>query len=121
MNHLLQDVSTNEILIATSVITIPETLIKPLQANDTYIVQRYRDLFYKTKGISLLPITTQVAEHAATIRAKYNLRTPDALHVAAALDIGCGAFLTNDMGIKRVEEITILVLDELEIETSENE
>ena len=38
-----------------------------------------------------------------------------ALHVAAAIDASCDAFLTNDLGIKRVTEIKILVLDELEL------
>jgi predicted nucleic acid-binding protein len=40
---------------------------------------------------------------------------PDALHVACAIDTGCDAFLTNDTGIKRVSEIRILILDDLEL------
>jgi predicted nucleic acid-binding protein len=52
---------------------------------------------------------------AAELRARYNLRTPDALHIACAIDTGCDAFLTNDTGIKRVNEIRILVLDDLEL------
>jgi hypothetical protein len=35
--------------------------------------------------------------------------------VAAALAAGCNAFLTNDLGLKRVTELPILVLDELEV------
>jgi predicted nucleic acid-binding protein len=44
------------------------------------------------------------------------MRTPDALHVATAIDAGCDAFLTNDTGIKRVHEIAVLVLDDLELD-----
>lgn len=43
------------------------------------------------------------------------LRTPDALQIAAALVAGCEAFLTNDAGLKRVTELRVLVLDELEM------
>jgi predicted nucleic acid-binding protein len=63
----------------------------------------------------LVPITIPVAESAADLRARYNLRTPDALHVASAIHVGCEAFLTNDTGIKRVQELAILILDELEL------
>jgi predicted nucleic acid-binding protein len=49
------------------------------------------------------------------LRARYRLRTPDALHVACAIDMGCEAFLTNDKGIKHVEITRVLVLDELEL------
>jgi len=63
-----------------------------------------------------VPISAGVAESAADLRARYNLRTPDALHVATAIDAGCDAFLTNDTGIKRVQEIAVLVLDDLELD-----
>ena len=49
------------------------------------------------------------------MRARYNLRTPDALHVATAVPAGCDAMLTNDAQLKRVQELSILVLDELEL------
>jgi len=67
----------------------------------------------------LLQVTSRIAESAADLRARYNLRTPDALHVAAGIDARCDAFLTNDTGIKRVTEIAVLVLDELELDVSE--
>jgi predicted nucleic acid-binding protein len=53
---------------------------------------------------------------APPISARYNLRTPDALHVATAIEAGCEAFLTNDSTLKRVREIRVLPLDELELD-----
>ena len=38
-------------------------------------------------------IDTSVAESAADLRARYNLRTPDALQIAVAFEKGCEAFL----------------------------
>jgi hypothetical protein len=35
------------------------------------------------------------------------------------MDARCDAFLTNDAGIKRVTEITVLVLAELELDSAE--
>lgn len=43
------------------------------------------------------------------------IKTLDALQIAAAVESGCEAFLTNDLTIKRVQEISVLVLDELEL------
>jgi predicted nucleic acid-binding protein len=43
------------------------------------------------------------------------LTLTDALQVAAALNAGCGTFLTNDVTLKRVTELRVLLLDELEL------
>jgi predicted nucleic acid-binding protein len=51
---------------------------------------------------------------AAELRAKYNLRTADALQVASALSVNCDTFLTNDKQLNRLTELRVLVLDDLE-------
>ena len=61
----------------------------------------------------MLPITVESAELAAELRARYSLRTPDALQVATALVRRCEVFLTNDTRLKRVAEIRVLTLDDL--------
>lgn len=66
------------------------------------------------ESITALPVNAIVAEQAAQLRTIYRLRTPDALHVATALVSGCDAFLTNDIKLKRVVEIPVLVFDELD-------
>jgi predicted nucleic acid-binding protein len=53
------------------------------------------------------------AERAAELRARYHLRTPDALQVATALLSDCQAFLTNDKDLSRIIEIQVLVLETL--------
>lgn len=61
-------------------------------------------------------INAAIAREAARIRVHYNLQLPDALQVAAALIDGCEAFLTNDAALKRVTELRVLVVCELESE-----
>jgi predicted nucleic acid-binding protein len=101
--------------VITSVITLTECLTKPLKEGDSALVNAYELLLRDTPGITLMPISQRIASEAAQLRAKYNLRTPDALHIATATVSGCDAFLTNDFGLKRVTEVQILVLDELEL------
>lgn len=51
---------------------------------------------------------------ASDLRAKYAIRTPDALQIAAGLSLGATGFLTNDGRLKRVTELEVLLLDEIE-------
>ncbi len=54
-----------------------------------------------------------IADTAAELRARFRLRTPDALQLATAIETGCGAFLTNDHASRRVTDIRVLILDDL--------
>jgi len=46
------------------------------------------------------------------LRAKYSIKTPDAIQIAIGVLYGANKFLTNDPGLKKVADITVLVLDE---------
>jgi predicted nucleic acid-binding protein len=60
----------------------------------------------------------EIADLAAALRARYNLRTPDALYIATAIVTRCDAFLTNDKRLRQANEIRVLTLDELEVDTA---
>jgi len=122
MAEIFGYVNQGEVRIITSALTLTETLMKPLQNDDKVLVDQYRTMFYQTRGITTVGITPKIGDRAAVLRAKYNLKTPDALHVAVAIDVGCDALLTNDLELKRVTELTVLLLGELELpESEENE
>ena len=74
---------------------------------------QYRTLLINSHNLELHPINSGVAVLAAELRARYNLRTPDALQVSVAVQAGCQGFLTDDNGIKRVTELRVVLLDEL--------
>jgi predicted nucleic acid-binding protein len=119
MDTIIEAIEDRPIETVSSVITLTEVLTHPLKLGNARLVQEYRDILLNSREFRLLPITSRIAESAAALRARYNLRTPDALHVAAGIDARCDAFLTNDAGIKRVTEIAVLVLDELELDSPE--
>jgi predicted nucleic acid-binding protein len=54
-----------------------------------------------------------VADLAARFRARYGLKTPDALHAATAVQVGATGFVTNDTGFNRVMEFETLQFDAL--------
>ncbi len=59
--------------------------------------------------------STPARRRAADFRVRYNLALADAFQVAASLDGACDALLTNDFTLRRVQELRILVLDDLEL------
>jgi predicted nucleic acid-binding protein len=90
-------------------------LIQPFRHGTTHLQQEYRDLLLHSAHFQTLAVNAHEAEQAAELRARYNLRTPDAIQVASAIGAGCEAFLTNDLGLQRVTELRVLVLAELEL------
>ena len=98
----------------TSAITLTEVLTQPLKQGQIHLQKEYRDLLLHSANFYTLPINVEIAEQAAGLRAQYGLRTPDALQVAAAQTAGCQVFLTNDKALKRIQDVKVIILDELE-------
>lgn len=97
----------------TSTVTLTEVLTKPLKTSDRDAQRAYRHLL-RTRHLKVVNVNSRIAERAAQLRATYNLKTPDAIQIATALESRCDAFLTNDIALKRVTDLRVLVLDELE-------
>jgi predicted nucleic acid-binding protein len=116
MESIIALVEDKPIDVFSSVISLTEVLNQPIQKGRHDLEQAYRDILLANDRFHLFPVTQAIAESAAHLRARYNLRTPDALHIATALDSLCNAFLTNDNGLKRITTINVLLLDELELD-----
>ena len=70
-----------------------ECLVGPIRRGDPVLEQAYRELF----GFFVsLAMPEAVYLQAAQLRARFTLRTPDALHLACAQHHRCEALWTND-------------------------
>jgi len=49
-------------------------------------------------------------ERATELCARYNLKTPDAIHYATAVEVGASVFLTGDRGLSHCSEVPIELL-----------
>jgi len=95
----------------SSVLTLAEVLPKPIQAGNEKLARRFAGFLQHGKNLSLIGISAGIAERAGRLRVKYpDLRAIDALQIAAAMDIGADAFLTNDRRLRRIDEINVLIL-----------
>jgi predicted nucleic acid-binding protein len=98
-----------------SPVTLAECVTLPIRLGQVELRQRFTDLLTGTDGILLVNIDAAIGQRAAELRIRYGLKLPDALQVAVAISAGCEAFLTNDVALKRVTELRILPLVELEV------
>jgi predicted nucleic acid-binding protein len=99
----------------TSSITLLEVLVKPIKDGKFEIAQQYRDMLTKASGIDILDVTTAIAEGAAKLRARHNLRTPDAIQLATSIESRSDYFLTNDMHMKSISSVKVITLGELQL------
>jgi predicted nucleic acid-binding protein len=80
-------------VVAISPLVTLECLVEPLREENLGLHDHYVRAFKQFRLLSLEP------EHyvrAAELRARHGIRTPDALHLAAAQLYGCDQLWTND-------------------------
>ncbi|MCO5248162.1 MAG: PIN domain-containing protein [Chitinophagales bacterium] len=73
----------------------------------------YKNILTTAPSIELYDVSSKVADQAAQLRAKYNLRTPDSIQLATCLEVGADYFLTNDHRLKIVSEIDVITMNDL--------
>ena len=101
-----------DFLVVTSTVTLLEVLVHPFRSNNRKLAAEYRDILLNSK-LTILEVSTSIAEQAAQLRAAHNIRTPDAIQVSAALSAGAIHFLTNDIRLPEIPSIQIFSLDAL--------
>lgn len=79
--------------VAISPLVQLECLVAPLREDDLALSDHYRRAFEQFAKVE--PTTAQYLR-AAELRASHGIRTPDALHLAAAQLSGCTELWTND-------------------------
>lgn len=114
LSHLFDFNDKGGFSFVTSSVTLLEVLVKPLREGQKAIAEQYRDILTTAPGIELFDVTSTIAEQAAQLRARYNLRTPDAIQLATCIELGADYFLTNDNRLKAVSETTVIAVGELQ-------
>jgi predicted nucleic acid-binding protein len=97
--------------IVSSEFTLSEILTKPFQDNMLEAVAKYRDML-EGSTVHLAPVTRAILIRSAMLRGQLRLKTPDAIHVATAIDAGCTAFLTNDSAIRLPNSLDLVLFSE---------
>lgn len=96
-------------LMVISDLTRLECRVGPLKRNDATVLAAF-DNFFARPDVQLVPLPAAVLDRATLLRADAGFKTPDALHLAAAIEAGCDRFLTNDHRLNKCTDITVEVL-----------
>jgi len=111
LQPFFEDLEKRRFEAITSTVTIAEVLVHPLRFKRTKLVEAYRELFMTFLRVTALSYS--IAEKAALLRADHNLKAPDAIQIATALDQKAEFFLTNDAKLARLAKPQVLVLGDL--------
>lgn len=96
-----------------SSVSLTEILVKPIREGNLTSEKQYKLLFSHFPNLTIMPVDTVVAERAAYLRGKYNIKTPDALIVATALVANADLFITNDQRLEIVKEMKCVSIGQL--------
>ena len=111
LHSLFIEVDAGNIDAITSTVTLLEVLVLPIKTNNLVLVEKYRDILLYSKGLTTFEILHEISELSAKLRAKYTIKTPDAIQIATGILYGANQFLTNDPSLKKITDIKVLILD----------
>ena len=106
------EIASGNIEAITSTITLLEVLVRPLKNGDETLAEKYRDILLSSQGLTTFEILHEVSEMASRLRAKYPIRTPDAIQIAVGILYHATKFLSNDPNLTKVSEIKVIILDD---------
>lgn len=107
--RLIQAEGTTGGMLLTSRLSRLECRVKPLRDNNEAILATYEEFF--TRGsLRVVEMGAAIVERATELRVRYGVKTPDAIHLATAVEGNADAFLTGDRDLCRCREIAVEVL-----------
>jgi len=113
-DSVLEAIAQGHIEAVASELVLLELLVAPLKKGAQDVADEIELALLHFPHLQLVPVTRAVLTRAAEIRARYGLRTPDAIMLATAVESGATLAVTNDNAWRKVEEIDVLLLQELQ-------
>jgi uncharacterized protein len=112
-DSVLEAIAEGRVAAVTSELVLLELLVAPLRKKDREAADEIELALLHFPNLHLAPVTRAVLVRAAELRARYGLRTPDAIMLASAVEGGATLAVTNDNVWRKVEAIEVLLLREL--------
>lgn len=94
----------------TSMITLMELTVLPWRMGHENVAREYEAVLVNFPNLYILDVGRDVARLAAKLRADFNVMPADALQVAAGLQAGAKAFLTNDRRLSNLQTVIEILL-----------
>ncbi|CAN5715543.1 hypothetical protein BH23CHL2_BH23CHL2_21730 [soil metagenome] len=104
------DIEDGQYEAVTSVVSLMEVTVQPLRLGQVDVVRAYQTYLGSFPNLDVVDIDRRTALIAARLRASYRVRPADALQLAACIEAGATAFITNDLRLRQVQEIAVVTL-----------
>lgn len=95
-----------------SELVLLELTVKPLQLQRQDVADEYELRLSHFPHLDLLPVTREVLLDAAALRARFRLRTADAIQLATGMQAGATVAVTNDAAWQKLPGIEVLLLSD---------
>jgi len=110
LRSIFSDLGKEKIQAVTSVVTVAEVLVKPIEQSKNDLVTKYHELFTTVKSLSVVAPSARLA---AMIRATYRFTLTDSFQLALAKENNCKTFLTNDDRLKIYKDLPVKLISNL--------
>ncbi len=104
--------ASGNIEIISSELIILETLTGPIKTGNTQLINDYEEMLFNS-DVTLIPITQAILTESARLRAKFNIKTPDAIHGASSISSASTLFLTNDYEFRKLSGLPVIILQDI--------
>ncbi|MDD3268356.1 MAG: PIN domain-containing protein [Syntrophomonadaceae bacterium] len=97
-----------------SVISEAELLVKPYRENNSSAIEAVNFFLEEFPNLKICPVSREISRQAAKIRAKSDIRLPDAIILATAVHNNCDLMLGNDLKLmyKAKPYLPVIILNE---------
>ena len=90
-----------------------ELLTGYLAKGKSELIEHIENLEMNFPKLELFPFGNTTSKIFAKLRNKYpNIKSPDCIHLATAIEHNADCFITNDKQLKQVKELPIIILSE---------
>lgn len=96
----------------TSTVTMTEMLVKPYEIDPKKLPGDIFTLLSVYPNVEWIAPDLEVARAAAELRARYRLKSVDALQIATAIRGQATCTIANDAAFRRITGLKVLLLDE---------
>lgn len=110
---LFSSIISNKSQLTASPLLTTELLVKPFKDKNNFLIDTYKSLPTYLPNLEIIDFDLQIAELAAKLRAKYTIKTPDAIHLATAIISKANFFITTDEKLQNIKEIPIKLFPNL--------
>ena len=100
--EIFTKIETGKISAIISTLVFSELLVPAYKTKEYKHAEMIVHILSNFPNLKTIPLTTKISTTAGRLRALHGLRTPDAIHIATALESKSSGIITNDKGFKKI-------------------